>query len=386
MSTGWGTPKYGKDSYAKKIRIKGTKPGEPDNVIVFRILPPIHKQAKLGNGKWCKYKGQHFGYKVPSARDRNESFSMPFLCVEEKNFQTGMINRRCGECENIERTKATLEQRASECKAKGMSEKDTEELLSPLSGWLREHNCDRKWHIHVKLLEGEFGTLLLNHRDEKKLLDMKIDQLKKDTGIDAIAYDQGVWFKATASGAKLQRKVDIEVVRETERHPTMGMVQVIKPAPLTEEDFENASRVLQDLDDTVRVLSSEQIDLLVSCSGDPEEIEKIMGISQTATPSEASPAQAPKPVTRTAPVSQPVTPPPAPVTPPPAEVEDDEAIALRALEAARAKKKAAAAVATAETIVKAVAKAPADPPPSKSALSEMSEDDFRARYSKQQGK
>lgn len=391
-TTGWGVPKYGNDAtFAKKIRIKSTKPGEPDAVIIIRVLPPLHRQVKTG--KWAIYKGQHFGYKVPSAKERNnpeKAFTVPFLCIEDRDFRSKIVNRRCGECENIDRVRKTLDEREAECKTKGMTDRDTEEFLKPLTSWLRDHNCDRKWHVNVKTIEGEFCTLLLNHKDEKKLLDMKIDQLKKDPQMpDPIAADQGVWWKITSSGQKINRKVDIEVLRETERHPQLGVIERVKPAPLTTDDFETAMKVFPDLEDNVKVLSSDQIDLLVACSGEPEEVEKIMNISTTVERSESSPTAQERPTpslppVRTAPKPAVAAPVAAP-TPSPAE-DDDEAAALKALGEARARKAAKAAETAAVKAAEVAKPVTTEPPPAKSALSDLTEADFLARYQPKQAK
>lgn len=386
---GWGTPRYGNDlAFSKLIRLKQTKPGEPPAVLEARILPPMKKQQHKGT--WKVYKGQHYGYKVPSTRERDnpdKAYNRTFLCIQEQDFNTKMVTRRCGECESIEkmrtRQKAMMAEAMGKFKLQGMDDKAAEQAAKEdgkeLADWLRQHNCDRKWHIHVKTASGEFATLLLSN-DDKKALEMQMDKLKKTTGIDPIMPHEGVWWVFTTQGegwGANKRKCIIDWKTETVRTQDGRPAEMVKLAPLTQADFEEATRILPDLSETVPEISSEQIDALVSCSCDPFEVERIMGISHTArnevtesrtvTPKVETPAA----VVRAAP-----TPPPQSFTASaqPEQV-DEEAELMRKLEALKARKAEAAKVMP-----------PAPPPvavnPEVPNLASLSDDEFKKLFGK----
>lgn len=347
----------------------------------YRILPSILKQTE--KEIWRMYRGQHFGYKVPSFRDPEDpekAITKPFLCIEDRNFQTKMVTRRCGECEDIAKRRSVRDGRFNEAVAalqkKGLDDKaaksQAKEAVKSHDAWLRQHNCDRKWHMHVKGTDGEFYTLLISN-DDKKLLDMKVAQLKKNTGIDHLAHDQGVWWVFTVTGDHLDRKVDITWL--TEQVQVNGeSLDRVKRAPLTEKDGAKACEDLIDLSDDILQLSSEQIDLLVGCDGEPKTVEKIMGLSRATTREESAPAQSTR-------QPEPAAPPQAPVEAKPeapAAEDDEEAALLRQLEVARAKK-AAAAKSSPET------KKSAGGEIDMSAIKDMPDDQFEQIFGEENG-
>ena len=79
------------------------KPTEP-----FRIFPAMHSLA--AEDVWMLYLAQHYGFKGLS-QDKTKQVPRPFLCIEEKNFNTKMIEVSCPECRYYERREKMIEDR-----------------------------------------------------------------------------------------------------------------------------------------------------------------------------------------------------------------------------------------------------------------------------------
>lgn len=304
--SGFGKPKYGGgSSFAKTIRLKeGT-------VTVVRILPPMKSLADLG--LWAIYSGTHFGYKGVNQRDPSKPSLRTFKCIEEKDFRSKTLLQDCPECDLIAQREEEEKELKLEAKKAGHSSDEIDELAKPLSDWLRDHNCDRKWKMNVKTQQGEYATLHLSHKTKKKV-DAKISSILTEDGIDALDIEQGVWFKFTRTGRGIETEDAVDVEYESVRDPSTGRVsRTIKLAPLTQAEAEQALRECPDLTTLDREISHEQIKLLTMCSGEPEDVDEIFAIGQKNK--EGSPGRAQP--------QRPTTPPPAPKreTPAPAKSE-----------------------------------------------------------------
>src|SRR6185312_6805817 len=233
--------------------------------------------------------------------------------------RTKIVTVSCDACDVIDEKRAEREAREAEYKASGKSDQEIRELLEPLTGWLKKHNCDRKWHINVMSRAGEFGVLQISHT-LKKLLDVKIEEVRKRK-LDPMAPDQGVWFRFSRMGKfPVQDSVEFVMTGDDEAG------WKIEKAPLSDTQCETAEKVCPDLaTGVVKTLSAAQIAQLVSCSGDPDEVDRIWQLgSKTAEKS---------PVTRTAPPA--VKPAASPKTAEQTEIEKLRA-QLAQLEAAKA--------------------------------------------------
>lgn len=364
MSEGFGKPKYGNGG--TKIKTFKIKTG-PN---VYRYLPPMKSLAR--EGRWSIYYGVHFGYAGVDRNDPTKTKQRPFMCIEDKNYRSGIITVRCEECDKIRDQESVLKDRSGALKAQGMTDDDIDTVLAPLKAWLKSHNCDRKHYINVMNPQGEFGTLMISHKT-KKLVDAEFQRLLNEEGIDALDLDQGVWVNIERVGEKIQAQDSVKIVQENITLEDGRKVKQIKLAPLTPAQQAQALSECPDLTEVVRRITAEQIHLLVTGSGDPEEVDNIWAMGQKR---EASPAPAPRaaaPTPRPAPTPTP-TPAPAPApqaAAPAAPAAPDLAAQIAALQAQLAAAQAAQA---------APAPAPAPTPaPTNAAtpdLSNMTDEEF----------
>lgn len=336
---GFGKPKYGSGgNYAKSVRLK-------EGVTTARILPPMKSLAE--SGEWAVYIGTHFGYKGVNSKDRSKPTYRPFKCIQERDFKTKMILQDCPECDLIAAREEELKVLEVDAKAKGHSAEEIKELKAPLATWLSDHNCDRKWHMNVKMQDGSFAVLQISHRT-KKLLEAEIARVLSEDGIEALDLNQGVWFRFTRTGKGTETQDTVSVEYESIKDAATGRVQrTVKLAPLTEAECEKALKECPDLAKNVREISYEQIKLLTQCSGDDEDVDEILALGEKkeASPQTTRSVQQPASST-TAPKSQTQAAAPAPATQaaqpaPAANAEADLQAQIAALQAKLAAQTAA---------------------------------------------
>lgn len=335
---GFGKAKYGKaaneSNFQKFYRL------EADKELVARILPPM--KSLESTDKWAVYHSVHYGYRGVDKKDPSKTTARPFRCVEQKNLRNGMITQTCPECMDIQRKKATLEERtASLAKRTDMTEEEKETILAPLKSFLKEHNVDRKWYINIMLQDGSFGVLQISHR-LKKQVDALLERIFRDEGVDPLDPEGGVWLSFRRTGRKLDAVDTVEPVYVKEE---IGgrKVNVLKSGALTLEKGREALSKCPDLTEVSRVISLDQINLLVGSSGDPEEVDRILAISSSRTMERsASPALQPKAFTPVSEVSSPDM--------RPSDIEDDEAFLMAKLQALRSKKQGTPVVAAAPVV------------------------------------
>lgn len=336
--SGFGKAKYGNSSetnYQKFIRL------ESDKELMVRVLPPMKSLADVG--KWAMYHSVHYGYRGVDRKDPSKSSARPFRCVEQKNFKTGMITQSCPECLEIQRKKETLEERElSLSKRTDMSAEEKDIILSPLKSFLKEHNVDRKWYLNVMVSDGSFAVLQISHR-LKKQLDLLVERVSNEEGVDPFDLNTGVWFNFRRTGKKLEAVDTVEPVYIKEEM-NGRKVNVLKVSALTEAQIQDALTKCPDLTEVTRVISLDQINLLVGSSGDPEEVDRILAMGSVRAMERSASARersaAPAVVKNTV-----VATPTATVTATTSTAEEDEQALLAKLEAVRAKKAAATVVA-----------------------------------------
>lgn len=295
---GFVKPRYGSDfsSYVKEFKVSqpDIKKGETSTTIEFRIIPPI--KSLETSGKWAIYEALHYGYNGVHPKDPEKKVPHPFVCLEQKDFRTQMITHVCPECDQIRLRKESLNNAINKAKSMGKKDDDIKKLSSPFSEWLRLHNRDGKWRLNVKLPNNEFGVLKISH-STKKLLDVEINKIMNERKLDPIDAEQGVWFRITrvATGdrsSEVRDTVSVVMVQKTVQvEGQMMTVEVLKEAKLTESDFDTALVKCADLPIHNPRISDEQIALLVKCSGDPEEVDKIFGISHDIKEASAEPVE-----------------------------------------------------------------------------------------------
>jgi len=282
----FGKPKYGQKTGHKTWRVEDdNKPN------VYRILPPMKSHQE--DGEWGIYLGQHFGYSGVDRTDSSKTKARPFACPKKENYHTKMVTVGCAECDKIDTQKALLESRKAALEAEGRSEEEIDQILAPLKSWCKNHNQDRKWYVNAMNAKGEFGVLAFPHKAMQKLRGV-IERLQKEAGLEPIGdLDKGVWFDFRRTGKGRNTDYDVLVVEETVLVDGRKLKDV-KLAPLSDEQLEAAQKECPDLtiQALMRVVTPEQVKMLVASSGDPEEVDTIFGLAQK-NESSASPAKKP---------------------------------------------------------------------------------------------
>lgn len=290
---GFGQPKFGGAQFTKTGKVN---PGE--NFI--RILPPMHNLASQGT--WKVYFTTHWGYKGVNPRDPSRGVARPFRCILDKDRRSGLIRQECPACTMYEELKARAEEMKAGLKAKGLKEDEVETAMSAITQQLRDFRAESKYYVNVLYKDGKVGDFKLNHKDHMSRINAIIDGvdgkggLLKTDDINPLDPDQGVWFKITRVGMGVNPPDTVEV--EQEDVEIQGRkLKAIKLAPLSDADCEKAQKECRSLDTLGGLsLSYDQIDALVKCSGDPEEIDRIIGktrTEQSAPPASTSQAASP---------------------------------------------------------------------------------------------
>jgi hypothetical protein len=289
--TGWGKPKYGGEQFQKT-----GKPGKGPGNNFIRILPPMFSLAEAG--KWAVYRTTHWGYSGAHPSDPTKTVVRPFLCIEESNGRTKMVTQVCPECDNYREKLAARDAKAAELKAAGMDDETIKSTLKSRNDWLQAHGPERKWYLNVKYKDGTFGDYKINHKIHKKGIDAKIAELEAKYKIDALDPEQGVWFNIKRIGNGFDPPDVIEIGTKSVTIEGGQVAEVIEKAPLSQEDWDKASRTCRDLSTLGgTVLNFDQIKQLVKCSGAPEEVDAIFGGKLGgSSPSKAAPAQQTAPV------------------------------------------------------------------------------------------
>lgn len=374
--------------------------GEGESKVV-RFFPPMKTMA--AKGIWARYVKQHYGYGIKDKKNPDGKLRLrPFECIEEKE-ESGLVTVSCPECRNVENMeqleKDALALRTSDLQKEGVDKKtleaELEKVRKTYAVWHREHNLDCKWLIPVKTEDGQFGLLKIPHKGKKAIDKVRAKEKGKKKSVDMLDIDAGFLVRITRTGTGLQTDYDAEPVTETRQVDGVGEVEVIKAAPLSDADLEQAVASIPDLGSStlIRHLTKEQIQMLVDSKGVPDVVETVLNMSQKVKTTDnaaltdeddVAEAPAPAPVQAKTPAPTP-TPAPAPAAPvvqaaAPA-AEDEEAELMRKLEEARARK--AAAAKPAATPVAAAAPTGATPAAAKASNPldpSMSDDEFMKRY------
>lgn len=381
MPAGYGKAKFGGRGGWKRFKLK-----EGDNN-TYRIMPAMKSLA--ASGKWFQFFPIHYGYQGTSRTDPTKLVAQPFLCIEERNWQTKMVTRECPECVLRAEQEENLKQIAAQARVDGITGEALKTLLEPINSWLKAHNLDKNYYMNAMNTANEFGVLQIRSK-AKKALDREIKELASKYSIpDCTDFETGVWFDFLREGQGLNTEYDCkiatEVVIENGRR-----AQIIKVAPLTQEQALLALQECPDLTEVPRTISEDQIKMLVASDGDPAAVDAILAISQLRNRAEEQSREvSPKPATPTVAATAPKVAAPRIVISETPAVEaspagDDEEAALEAqLAAVKAKKAADAqklgAVPTA-TPAKATAATATPATPAAKKPFELSNEEFLAKF------
>lgn len=278
-----------RDSY-QKPQVEGTEFKKPfplvDGKNPFRA---IYLPQLAHDGKWFKFVAQHFGYKVTN-RDGEDKLRT-FLCPRIYDPVKKVEKHPCAECHKIERQKDLLTKRELQYKEEGLSKADIATKTQALRDWIRAHNRDMKYLIHVMNPKGEFGYVRLPSTAFYQLKD-RIKEMEQ-AGIDLFDPNQGVWFSVNKSGKDFNTEYSTTIEMETELVNGRKM-QTEKLAPLTDDQLEQALRECPQFDKLTTVITDRQIEQLAASNGSPEEATAIMGPPNRRENSSGSPARARK--------------------------------------------------------------------------------------------
>jgi hypothetical protein len=298
----WGTPKYESGNRFKKT--EGPKAGGDT---ALRILPPMFSLRE--EGEWRKWWSTHWGYAGVKDDEPGKTVMRPFRCILDEDYRTGMVRQECPACtryaaveaEKKEEEAKILARLKEEAAAAGQTfdpeskavKEALEAELESINQWLKSYRVEGKFYVNAMFEDGSFGSFKLNSKFHmsriKEFTNGKFEKgkqvkpsLLESDGIDPIAPDQGVWFviSRTGNGFGTPDTVDIKYEKiEAIVNGKKMMVPQIVQAPLTAEMAERASKECQDLVTMGgRELTYDQIKRLVECSGEPEEVDEIMGI------------------------------------------------------------------------------------------------------------
>ncbi len=271
---GWGKPKYGSTA-----SVKTGKPKEGNNFI--RILPPMHSLAE--SGKWAFYETTHWGFHGVNPTDPSQPFSRPIRCVKVEDRRTRMVSVECAACNEYDKREEEAKNMEAELRAGKAADDEIETQMASVNDWLKGHRPERRWYVNVLYKDGTFGNYKLNHKFHMAKLREFTEgptSLQETEGVDPLELSQGVWFNIfrAGKGIKAVDTIKVEMEDVTPAGATRKQFQTLL-APLTDEQADQALRECVDLPTLGGItVTPEQMEELVSCSGEPEEIDRILGL------------------------------------------------------------------------------------------------------------
>jgi hypothetical protein len=297
MSTTINKPGFGASNYGSgQTFTKTGKITKGENYI--RILPAFGSLAATGD--WRKFYVTHWGYAGVNPRDPSKNSMRPFRCIREKDRRSKMITVECPACTFFDGLEARSKELEGSLLAKGKSEDVIKTEMHPIREQIKQFRPEAKWYVNVLLKNGDVTDFKLNHKDHMNGIMGLIkgpngnDGLYDEDSIDPTAPEGGVWFKITRNGDGISPPDNVSV--EMEDVVVNGRtLKDYKRAPLTDEQIEKALKNCKDLSTLGgATLTHAQIQALVDCGGDPEEVDRIFGArprtEQSAKPTPASEA------------------------------------------------------------------------------------------------
>lgn len=243
----------------------------------WRIAPPV--KTFRPTGQWYTRGALHYGYTVPNPKNPDKPFHKPFICIQKKNWDTGMIVEECPECTLIATRKASFDRILAQKKQalvdSGVAEKAAEEqakqaMKGPAS-WFKAHNLDVKQYVLAKNEAGQWGVLQMRG-SALDAVKKTFGAYTKKTGKEALDHREGVWVTINRDGEGLQTKYTAEVTMVDVGDGSMRF----KTGQLTQNDIQSIMALpdLATLFDRQR-LTFEQIAQLAKSDNNPEVAAKI---------------------------------------------------------------------------------------------------------------
>lgn len=250
---------------------------EKNSSLVLRILPPFGSQQNNKDG-WAVFYGQHFGYFGVNKKNPDKPTARPFQCILKKNYDTGEVYQACPECDKIHDKELLLEAMVARLKTEGKTEEQIEEATIAQKLWLKTHNLDRKCYANAMNGAGEFNLFKFNYALKKKLKSL-MKSIQDKNEIHSLNLDSGCWFEFIRVDGFLV-KDEVVAVKDQVVFPNGQKGEVLKSGAISKADQSRAVRECKDLSGLVRELNYDQIKALVECSGDPAEVDAIIGFTQ----------------------------------------------------------------------------------------------------------
>jgi hypothetical protein len=406
MAIQFGKANYSGSNESKRLTYFKLGHKKPEQrTVTVRIAPPYGALAERGT--WAVYLKQHWGYtlKVVGGDGKARDIPVTFNCCE-KTDRNGNITVHCAECDAIRLQKDTLKSKKEELAKAGKTEEEVTAATQYVAGWLKAHNCDRKWHLAAKDINSVWGFFQCSHAAYKFLKSNNptspglIDKLLAK-GVDPLAPEKGLWFKWTRHGTDFNEIRDVPEIFKEEVTVDGETMERIRYDALTQSDLD-ALEKLPALDTLGRDLTPDQIKMIVDSGGEEDIIRTCCNMPKQQNSAKAATASpAVEEILSDEPEDEPVAPAAAPVavapkaTPaalpavPSAQSEEDaEEAALAAQMAALAARKAAKAKAAAAAVVTPAAAPKAEVKPgtvTPKLASQLEEEDmeaFMAKYNK----
>jgi len=275
------------ETLSKRTYLSARKLKEGETVVA-RVVPPFKSNRSIG--RWAKRHGVHWGFKRTNKKDVNGSpWIAPFLCIEERDWKTKMVTQNCPQCTSFEEQSNTLKKLESDIENSLGANPSKEQIKVAkkadarwvnLSAWIRNFNCDRKYYIAVKYLDGTFGNMCIGagaYNDVKDCID-KMGEEK------TISPKEGCFFEFSRGVDSSGKTVYSAKPYSVEVNVDGEALQKRVKAPLVQDDVEKISRFCMDLNHAhaTPVLTEVQIQQLVdNGEGNLELVDTIMDAAQT---------------------------------------------------------------------------------------------------------
>jgi hypothetical protein len=289
---GDGDSNYGGGDFFKvwKLRLPDEKKGETETRIVRRLFPAMKSYREDGSLRYFQYIAVHYGYEGVSPRDPSKRRARPFFCPFRDERDSGLVLEPCEKCDDVEEHKASHENAKAGYLKDGRSKESTKALLKPFVDWERKHNRDGKYYfLGMDPATEDMGVLMLTPKCKNKLLKKIDEHRKRYPKLDPLKPKEGVLFEFVRTGQGFEINDEVSIVEEERLVKTEEGTETVfrpKPAPLTAEQIKKAGKVCPDLNPAkqqiAKILTHEQIKMLVACSGDPEEVDNIWNLGQPA--------------------------------------------------------------------------------------------------------
>lgn len=344
-------------------RFKRWRLSEKEPLPPIRILPSM--KSLVAKQAYCDYWNQHFIVGVrPDDPTKPKYFPVLGIEVAEWNYgqktvveEDPLVKLRQPYVDRVNRIRAAgKEAKASKEEIKAQTKADDE--------FLKNHGYDGKWRFYGVDRDGNFGVLELNNTTKKNLLKMA-EQFKADKGYNPFGRDKGVFWVFRREGKTFPITDTISVLTTS---VTVGGEQFdkVETHQLTDAVGKAALSILPDFEQEKERIhySRDVLEQLAACGDDPKAITAILtaakpqqnrqaaapvveedlgdetvedagttttvsSVGQSGGITAAQVNTTPAVVVKTQPVETPVE-------------DDEEAVAMKALAEARAKKAAKA--------------------------------------------